>query len=339
MYKIISRAINCRLKKVVNRICCRAQKGFNNIRYTQEVLINVWETIKRCKTHNINGAVMAVDMAKAFDTLSNSFLEKVFKFFGFGPIMLKWLCLLGTNRTACIMLDDGTLSRNFVLEQGRPQGDNLSPITFNFCIQILIFKLELDNSILGIPNNIAVLDPVHNLSNHFVFESCRETNKNEGLADDNTSLVMLDIASLTSIKAALQVFGNISGLKCNYEKSVIVPINYAPPELIREIEGLGFTVANNFKLLGLEISNNLGNEAELYGSIMDKIGRLIRFWERFKLSLPGRITIMKTCLISQLNYIGCFLPMPEASAVNIQRLMDGFVKKASGSCEQALPAG
>ena len=96
---------------------------------------------------------MAVDMAKAFDTLSNSFLEKVFKFFGFGPIMLKWLCLLGMNRTACIMLDDGTLSRNFVLERGRPQGDNLSPITFNFCIQILIFKLELDNSILGIPNN------------------------------------------------------------------------------------------------------------------------------------------------------------------------------------------
>ena len=36
---------------------------------------------------------------------------------------------------------------------------------------------------------------------------------------------------------------------------------------------------------------------------------------------------MKTCLISQLNYIGCFLPMPEASAVNIQRLIDGFVKK------------
>ena len=63
---------------------------------------------------------------------------------------------------------------------------------------------------------------------------------------------MLDIASLTAIKATLQVFGNISGLKCNYEKSVIVPINYALPELIREIEGLGFTVANNFKLSSLK---------------------------------------------------------------------------------------
>jgi hypothetical protein len=30
MYKIISRAINTRLNSVVNRICLRAQKGFNN---------------------------------------------------------------------------------------------------------------------------------------------------------------------------------------------------------------------------------------------------------------------------------------------------------------------
>jgi hypothetical protein len=32
LYKIISRAINNRLNKVVNRICSRAQKGFNNTR-------------------------------------------------------------------------------------------------------------------------------------------------------------------------------------------------------------------------------------------------------------------------------------------------------------------
>jgi hypothetical protein len=35
MYKIISSAINARLNTVVNRICSRAQKGFNNQRYTR----------------------------------------------------------------------------------------------------------------------------------------------------------------------------------------------------------------------------------------------------------------------------------------------------------------
>jgi hypothetical protein len=108
MYKIISRAINCRLNKVVNRICSRAHKGFNNQRYTQECLINVIETIAHCNSANINGAVVAVDMAKAFDTLSHGFLREVFKFFNIGPVMIDWLALLGENRTACILLDDGT---------------------------------------------------------------------------------------------------------------------------------------------------------------------------------------------------------------------------------------
>ena len=41
MYKIITRALNARLDKIVNRICSRSQKGFNRTQYTQEVLINV----------------------------------------------------------------------------------------------------------------------------------------------------------------------------------------------------------------------------------------------------------------------------------------------------------
>jgi hypothetical protein len=101
-------------------------------------LINVIETIAHCNHNNINGAVVAVDMAKAFDTLSHNFLREVFKFFNFGPTLIDWLILLGENRTACILLDDGTYSRNFSLGRGRAQGDNISPNTFNFADQILI---------------------------------------------------------------------------------------------------------------------------------------------------------------------------------------------------------
>jgi hypothetical protein len=144
LYKILSRAINARLNSIVNRICSRAQKGFNSQRYTQEVLINVMETIRYCNNCNIAGAVVAVDMAKAFDTLSHSFLREVFKFFGMGPNIIRWLTLLGENRQACILLDDGTYSRNFQLGCGRAQGDNISPNTFNFADLILIFKIELD---------------------------------------------------------------------------------------------------------------------------------------------------------------------------------------------------
>ncbi len=115
MYKIISRAINNRLNTVVNRICSRAQKGFNNQRFTQECLINVIETIQHCHRSNVKGALVAVDMAKAFDTLSHSFLREVFSFFNFGPNIIRWLRLLGENRTACLLLDNGKYSRSFEL--------------------------------------------------------------------------------------------------------------------------------------------------------------------------------------------------------------------------------
>ena len=156
---------------------------------------------------------------------------------------------MGKNRTTCILLDNGAISRNFFLELGRPQGDNISPNTFNFCMQILIFRLKLDPTIKCIPCIVPQLDNVPNLLNFFWHESNRETSKNEGLADDNSSLVLLEIASLQSIKTALREFGQISGLKCNYEKSVIMPFNVICPETILEIERLGFSVVDKIKLL------------------------------------------------------------------------------------------
>jgi hypothetical protein len=51
MYKIISSAINARLNIVVNRICSRALRDFNLQHYTQEVHLNVMETICFCNNY------------------------------------------------------------------------------------------------------------------------------------------------------------------------------------------------------------------------------------------------------------------------------------------------
>ena len=84
MYKILSRVVNNRLKSVINRFTLRAQKGFTNHRYIQEVLINVCEKISYCNGNNIGGALLSVDQSRAFDTISHKYMDQVFKFFGFG---------------------------------------------------------------------------------------------------------------------------------------------------------------------------------------------------------------------------------------------------------------
>jgi hypothetical protein len=115
------------------------------------------ETNKYCPSGNDIGAISNLItwvlnyffecMAKAFETLSHSYLEQVLKFFKMGPKIRKWLRMLGTNRTACIILDDNSYSRSFKLGRGAAQENNISPDTFDFCDQILIFKIELDPNI------------------------------------------------------------------------------------------------------------------------------------------------------------------------------------------------
>jgi exonuclease III len=324
LYKIISRAINTRLNAVVNRVCSRAQKGYNSLRYSQEVLINVWERINFCRKNQIRGAIVAIDMAKAFDTLSQSFVSKVYKFFNFGPCIIKWLELIGNNRQACISLGANRDSAFFNLGCGRPQGDNPSPNSFNFSEQILIFKLELDQSIISIPRNLPVLNN-DNVDSIFRHESNGETNKNESLADDNTTLTMLDAGSLERIKQILIDFEVISGLACNFEKTCVMPIMEPTPAEKLIISNLSFREVDSITLLGVEITRNLDNINAIFNKILEKIRSLASFWERFRLSLSGRLTIAKTFLISQLNYVACWLIPPDDILNTIQVLIDQFV--------------
>jgi hypothetical protein len=93
------------------------------------------------------------------------------------------------------------------------------------------------------------------------------------------------------------------------------------------IDTAGFSVSNNIKLLGLQLTADLNSFDNAFIEIREKIRRLILFWERFRLSLPGRIAILKTLLIPQLNYLGCFITPNNEILQSIQVLMDSFVTK------------
>jgi hypothetical protein len=80
-YKIVSRAINNRLKKIAPRILSRAQKGFVPGRYMHEVLINILNKKDYCETHGLGGFLVSADLKKAFDSVSHEFMEKCYDFF------------------------------------------------------------------------------------------------------------------------------------------------------------------------------------------------------------------------------------------------------------------
>jgi exonuclease III len=328
-YKVISRAINNRLKIFNDRFTSRAQKGFTTNRYLQEVILNIWQTSAYCKKNNISGAVVSVDLAKAFDTIFHGFVRAAYKFFGVSDGFLNMMDTLGTNRLSRIIFDDGSLSRPIKLETGRPQGDCPSPLQFNVGNQILLFRLELDPVISSVYSTAAVprsLFPVDTLTIPINFrnESNCETDKTDGLADDTTVCTLMSRDCLSGLKTIMQEFETISGLKCNFDKTVILPIGTDPDPEVNP-EEFGFKIVDKLTLLGFEINKDGPIIDDTFNKILLKIGKLITVWDRYRLSLPGRIGICKTLLISQLSFHGSILRPSKELIASIQDLINNFV--------------
>jgi hypothetical protein len=152
IFKVISKALDNRLKKITEIVLSRGQKGFTSRRQLHECIINITETIAYAETENIPAFVLALDMAKAFDTVRHDYMDKVYKFFGFGDNLIKMLNVISTGRTAHFIKEDGRTSPPISLGTGFPQGNAPSPNQFNIGEQILIFKIELDSNIRGIMN-------------------------------------------------------------------------------------------------------------------------------------------------------------------------------------------
>jgi hypothetical protein len=111
------------------------------------------------------------------------------------------------------------------------------------------------------------------------------------------------------------------------EKTTLMPIGGLEVGIPQEITDLGFAIVTEIKCLGLRINNRAENLTLHFDEKIQKIRQLIGSWSRYNLSLPGRISIAKTMLLSQIGYIGCFLTPTDEQLLEMQTVIDGFVKK------------
>jgi len=134
----------------------------------------------------------------------------------------------------------------------------------------------------------------------------------------------LTAGAIEATSLILVQFGNISGLKCNFQKSnlMICGTDIIPAAATNS----GFTVTTEIKLLGMNISNNLVNLEANFDCSIVKMQNTIRFWGRFNLSLMGRLNIAKTFLLSQIGYLGCFLNPSVEQLTDIKAIITDFVK-------------
>ena len=276
-------------------------------------------------------------MAKAFDSISHSYLSDVLRFFGFGPNFIKMILTATTNRNACIIKPDGSYTNRFELERGNAQGDCPSPLLFNLCVQILLFKLDLDPQIETYnpphPNR-----PITRVRNpNFLHESNRETSRANAFADDASCITLPTFESLNAIKSALDVFASLSGLTCNVEKSTLLIVGLQGP-VPNTIVNLGFKVVNNFKILGFTIDAALQTLHLSHNTTIKKMTAITNYWSRFRLSLPGRILIAKTFLYAQIGYTSSIITPTKEQETTFSNIIFGFVNNNSNIAKNRLTA-
>ena len=205
-YKIITKIIANRLKKVLPKIIPENQGGFVKGRHIQDNIILVQEAIHTSFQRKESGMVVKMDLANAFDRVIHSFLFTVMARFGFHHKLVDWV-------EACISspwiapLVNGRPTQFFKASRGLRQCCPLSSMLYAIQASVLSFQLERALR-LRMLSGLNITPGVKNI-NH------------AQLADDPLLLGIANTNTTSKFKKELDAYSEASGSEINLRKSRI----------------------------------------------------------------------------------------------------------------------
>lgn len=297
-YKIFCHVIKNRVLKAIPVIIDNVQSGFQPGKSTTDNLILMTLALEYFNHHEEEeGMIVQVDLEKAFDSVEHNFLYATLEAMGFGNYLIK-LIKVAFNGSMSLANVNGHLSSPIYLLRGLHQGSPLSPILFLIVAQALTVKIKANNRIKGL--NISGIDILLSL-----------------FADDTDIFLQASASCVEALFEELRDFGNVSGCKPNIAKTSCIPLgktiyNHSLISSLTDTYGPNFVV-NNFTALGVDFSNSLSikDTASLnYTKKLDKAKAWISIWNKRSLTIYGRITILKSLVLSQFSYLAIPLPRP-----------------------------
>ncbi|KAG6413120.1 hypothetical protein SASPL_125821 [Salvia splendens] len=210
IYKIIAKNLAKRIANVLPELISETQSAFVKNRKILDGALIAKEVVWWLKKTRQKAAILKLDFQKAYDTVRWDFLEETLVGMGFGRKWIIWI--IECVRTASMsILVNGSPTSSFHLQRGLRQEDSLSPFLF-LLVAETFSRLVCRGKDLGILKGVDV-GIKHIPITHLQF------------AEDTIIFTPTDFTTLENYKKLLKCFELLSGIRINYGKSVIIPIN------------------------------------------------------------------------------------------------------------------
>jgi hypothetical protein len=140
-YKTLSNILLSRLIPYADEIIGDHQCGFRRNRSTTNQIFYIRQILEKKLEYNGTVRQLFKDFKKAYDSVRREALYNILVEFGI-PRRLVGLIKMCLNETYSRVRIDKNLSDKFTIENGLKQGDNLSPLLFNFALEYAIRRVQ-----------------------------------------------------------------------------------------------------------------------------------------------------------------------------------------------------
>jgi hypothetical protein len=179
-------------------------------RTIQDCLPWVYEYIQLCHISKKEIIVLKLNFEKAFGSLEHELILQVLSHRGFGPRWMSRIRDILQSGTSSVLLN-GVPGKTFHCKRGVRQGDPLSPLLFVLTVDLLqsIINKARQQDLLKLP----------------LAANCGQDFPIVQYADDTLLIIEACPRQLFFLRAVLNSFATSTGLKVNYNKSSMYPIN------------------------------------------------------------------------------------------------------------------
>ncbi|CAJ2637160.1 unnamed protein product [Trifolium pratense] len=309
LYKILSKLLANRLKRVLGKLISPCQSAFLPSRQILDGVVVLNEIIDLAKRRKDRCMFFKVDFEKAYDTINWNFLERMMIKMGFAEGWMKWIraCIFNSSMSVLV---NGSATEDFKVCRGLRQGDPLSPFLF----------LIVAESLTGLIKRAVEIGKFqgYKVTDSLQFQILQ-------FADDTILVGEDSWNNLWTIKSVLRGFELVSGLKINFIKSKLYGINVDESFLMA---GASFLSCSSdiipFKFLGIPVGAN-PRRRDTWRPVVDAMMKRLNTWSGRQLSYGGRITLINSVLASLPVYFFSFFKAPKCVINQLVRIQRNFL--------------